>query len=108
MESRLKRFIYSSDFTTLKNDSESTSVTVAIPNGQSIAPGTAATWSTDVSVGTTGAPMFVTIVWSGNNRYIPGEIVQYVYVGGLYGFTGYVFVSRPTSTTARITAILYN
>lgn len=101
---KLKRFISSTDYTTLKNDSDSVSVSVSIPAGQAIGPGASATWSTDVTVGSTGAPMFSTIKWSGNNLPIPGEIIQFVPTN----FTGYVFVSRPTATTARITALLLN
>lgn len=106
---RLKKFISSTDYTTLKNDSELVSVSATIPASTAVGAGATVTYTGDVTVGTAGSPMLVTVREPINSRYLlyAGPI-QYVYISGPDQLQGFVTVFKTSATNVRIKIDLYN
>jgi hypothetical protein len=61
------KFIYNSDYATLKNDSDTETLTVNIPGGVAI-PLNGVIYTADKTIGTAGAPLDVQINYSASSR----------------------------------------
>jgi len=103
------KFILNSNYATLKNDSVTTTVTVTIPGGDSIAGSSYRSYTADVSVGSIGAPMEVQINYSiGSQRFAVGSMQIIENAGTGTQYQGTVSVQRPSASVARLRVDYFN
>lgn len=103
------KYILNSDYATLKNDSDTETVILAVPSGDSISAGAYRTYTSDIVVGSPGAPMEWQINYSaGTQKFIAPEIQVVENTGSGNQYQGYVFIYRASPTTARLVVSYYN
>lgn len=110
--SKPERFIYSSDFATLKNDDDGTT-TVTIVGGAVIAPGATYTVSSDLTVGTQLGEGRIRISSSklGSSKFYAGYLGvnrNGTVSGSPAPYTIYALVSRISPTQSRCICIIQN
>ena len=108
-KSKPLKFILNSNYATLKNDSNTTTVVVTVPSGDSVAGGAYRSYTADVTVGSKGAPMETQINYSiGTQRFTTGAIQVVENAGTGTQYQGTVSIQRPTATTARLRVDYFN
>lgn len=101
------KYILNSDYATLANDSEPTTITVSIPAGTAIPVGDTVQYTGTATIGNAGAPLYYTIMASNDNRrYITKQLSVN---GGDYtnGPSILVRVNRSSATTVIVRVFAY-
>lgn len=103
------KFIINSDYATLKNDSDTETVILPVPAGDSISSAGYKTYTADVTVGSAGAPMEWQINYSaGTQRFVAPELQVVENTGSGNQYQGYVYIYRTSATTARLAVSYFN
>ncbi len=103
------KYILNSDFAVMKNDSNTVTVNVTVPSGDVISPASYRSYSADISVGAAGAPMEWQINYPiGTQKWLAPslQVIENAFAANQY--QGYVYIYRPTSTTARLQVDYFN
>lgn len=110
--SKAEKFIMSTDFATIKNDSDVATTTLTVPGSQNVAGASLKSWSEDIVIGTVNAPMTFYLKHSANNKYYNCFVLDYIATGTVSGSSATydvgIFVYRLNTTTVRLTASIYN
>lgn len=110
--SKAEKFIMSTDFATIKNDSDVNTTTISLAGSRVISAGSVYSQTSDITLGTVNAPMTFYIKHSQNDKYLVSSPLQYVANGLVSGvsqqYTATVFVYRLNSTTIRMQLSVYN
>jgi len=104
------KYIVNTDYATLKNDSDTTTVTISVPAGDSIPAGGYKSYTSSVTVGTAGAPMEFQIYYSsGTQRWLTPALLVVENAGSpTTQYQGYVSIYRSTATIATIRVDYFN
>lgn len=103
--SKPKKFIVSSDFATLKNDSATTTVTVNIPATSIAGGGTIETYSNTVTIGEVGSPIEYDINYSATTRRWKTtrfEFVENEGTGTQYQGAIFIYKNGPSSVVVSV------
>ena len=103
------KFIINTDFATLKNDSNTISGIITVPAGVNIPSGVYLTYTSDIVVGTIGAPMECQLNYSaGTQRWVTDniQVTENTFTANQYD--GTIFIYRLNQTTARVQITYFN
>lgn len=107
--SKAQRFNVSSDYATLRNDSTTQTLTISVPNTDSISAGGYKNYTVDITIGTIGAPMEWQISYSSGTQKWLGNNLQVVENAGAGNqYQGNVYIYRTSATNVRMTLSYYN
>lgn len=104
------KFIINTDYATLKNDSDTTTVTISVPAGEAIPAGGYKAYTADVVVGTAGSPMEFQIGYSSGAQKWFTPALQVIENTGspTTQYQGYIFITRSSATTVRMRIDYFN
>lgn len=102
--------IVNTDYATLKNDSGTVPVSLNVPAGDVIAAGGTRSYSADVAVGVSGAPMDYQVTYSiGTQNWLTGALQVVEKDTSPTGqYQGFVYVIRVSPTLAQLRVDYYN
>lgn len=105
--SRPKKYILNSDFATLKNDSDTTTITVNVP-ATSLPPGIQ-TYTSTASIGLSGSPIEYDINYSLNSkRWVTTRFEFVENEGSAIEYQGTVFVYKSGESIVTVKVVVFN